>query len=70
MFDTNPIFRDSREAFEAAIKSGALSDEPSHPMYAGHFMYMHTTVLPGPDVRATDDFKHVLTREYIHVPTA
>lgn len=56
---TRPTFRDAQSAFEDAIKRGVLSDKPGDPMYAGHFMYMHSD---GP----RDSFKHRDTRRYVH----
>lgn len=55
----SPTFRDAQQAFEDAIKRGVLSDNPSDPMYAGHFMYMHSD-------GQRDSFKHRDTRRYVH----
>ena len=35
-------FRNPQDAFENAIKTGALSDNPKNDNYAGHWMYMGT----------------------------
>ena len=52
--------QNAREAFDAAIQLGTLSDEPSAPNYAGEFMYM------GTDTERGHAFKHRDTREYIY----
>ena len=51
-------FRDSEQAFNEAIASGRLSDDPSSPVYAGRYMYMGTQ-------GGLDLFKHVDTRKYL-----
>ena len=61
----NPHFRDSREAFENAIRLGRLSDSPASPKYAGRFMYMHSEHDgAGAEV---DSFKNIDTRQYLRV---
>ena len=62
----NPHFRDSREAFENAIRLGRLSDSPASPENAGRFMYMHSEH-DGTGL-TLDAFKNIETREYIRVP--
>jgi hypothetical protein len=61
-YDNAPTFRDANDAFEDAIKLGRLSDEPSSPLYAGHYMYMGT-------YNGVDAFKHVVSRRYLPVST-
>lgn len=51
----NPV-----DAFNAAIKSGALSDNPSDSNYAGLYMYMGNE-------GSLMLFKHINTREYLKV---
>jgi len=59
-------FRDSKEAFEQAIREGRLSDVPNFKLlysspvknYAGQYMYM------GTDENGRDLFKNILTRKY------
>ena len=53
-------FRDAQLAFREAIKRGSLTDKPGYFKYAGNWMYMHTE-------DGFDFFKHIDTREYIHV---
>ncbi|KKN79637.1 hypothetical protein LCGC14_0338410 [marine sediment metagenome] len=53
-----PIFGNSVDAFQRAIKRGALSNVPTRPNYAGLYMYMGT-------VDGVDKFKHTETRRYI-----
>ena len=50
-------YRNSGDAFDDAIKAGALNTNQSHPHYAGNYMYMHSC-------RGTDYFKNTMTREY------
>lgn len=52
--------RNPQHAFEDAIISGRLSDAPGSNNWAGNFMYMGTT-------RSGDHFKHILTRQYLHM---
>lgn len=52
-------FRDSQQAFAAAITAGKLSTDPQDELYAGRFMYMCT-------VNGEDQFKHSVTRLYLH----
>ncbi len=54
-------FRDAPCAFENAIHTGILSDDPRSPCYAGKYMYMFTDPARG------DAFKHTDTRHYIYV---
>ena len=49
---------DSQAAFEVAIASGRLSNDPRSPLYAGWYMYMGTT-------EHGDTFKHQDTRNYL-----
>ena len=53
-------FVNPRSAFEHAIAVGVLNTDPTSPMYAGNWMYMHT----GDDGHA---FKNIMTRRYISV---
>ena len=54
-------FRDSQQAFQDAIRQGALEDtDNNNGKYAGDFMYMHS-------VKNTDYFKNINTRKYIEV---
>ena len=67
-----PTFHDSEAAFQGAIDDGHLSDDPSSPIYAAHYMYMGT-VDSNEAQRAegwmhTDLFKHRHTRRYIEAP--
>ena len=57
-------FKDADQAFEQAISEGRLSANPKAANYAGHYMYMGTSYLPG-DRNGFDAFKHCMTREYI-----
>ena len=52
------FLRDADQAFDEAIASGRLSDDPKSPIYAGRFMYMGTA-------NGLDLFKHINTRQYI-----
>lgn len=45
-------------AFEAAIRSGNLSDDPDAKNYAGNYMYMGNS-------GNTFSFKHIDTRKYL-----
>ena len=58
MQSTQPIFKDSQAAFNAAIAAGVLSANKCDANYAGNYMYMYT--LDGRDV-----FKHIMTRTHI-----
>ena len=55
-----PHLDDPKVAFERAIKSGALSIDPSKDNYAGNYMYMDSE-------DGKDSFKNITTRRYIHV---
>ncbi len=55
----NPTFRNSQKAFEDAIRTDTLSDNPESDNYAGKFMYMYSH-------SGYDYFKNKMTREYIH----
>ena len=46
-------------AFESAIKSGRLSEDPKSDIYAGDYMYM------GTNQDGIDLFKHIDTRKYL-----
>lgn len=56
-------FIDSQEAFQYAIDKDELSVKPDSPIFAGHFMYMHSD-----DKGHT--FKHRDTRRSFIVPTS
>ena len=51
-------FKDSNQAFEAAIKVGRLSADKTQATYAGLYMYM------GTDAEGRDLFKCIETRLY------
>ncbi len=51
-------FKDSNQAFEAAIEAGRLSTDRTQANYAGNYMYMHT------DDDGHDSFKNIETRLY------
>lgn len=53
-------FRNSQDAFEDAIKHGALQREQRSDTYAGNYMYMYTE-------GGADFFKNIFTRKYITV---
>ena len=53
-----PEFKNAQQAFEEAIKTGRLSDNPCDVNYAGWYMYMGT-------FKGKDLFKHYNTRQYI-----
>ena len=57
--------RNASEAFDNAVDTGALSDNPSSATapFAGNFMYMYSTP-------RLDYFKHIDTREYLKVAIA
>ncbi len=60
-------FRDSREAFDDAIKAGVLTEaveawEQQDPRYAGKWMYMHT------EADGRDAFKNIDSRRYVWNP--
>ena len=59
-YTTDLHHRDPQDAFEHAIKVGALSTTPAAPNYVGNYMYMYTT-------DGADYFKHIDTREYYKV---
>ena len=64
--DSGIVFLEPKEAFEAAIRAGRLSDAPKSPVYAGHFMYMGTQTASLRPVRQQKDlFKNIRTREYL-----
>jgi hypothetical protein len=46
-------------AFDSAIKSGRLSEDPKSDIYAGDYMYM------GTNQDGIDLFKHIDTRKYL-----
>ena len=55
-------------AFNKAIVSGRLSDNPAMPNYAGNYMYMGSAVAPPSDPRLKvyrGSFKHINTRQYL-----
>lgn len=55
---------ESQLAFEQAIKAGVLSDDISHPHFAGNYMYM------GKSAGFNGlSFKHIITRAYLHLLT-
>lgn len=63
---TGICFRDPSVAFEAAIRSGRLSDDPKAANYAGNFMYMGTQTASYRPLRQQKDlFKNINTREYL-----
>ena len=43
--NTAPEFKDAQECFENAIKSGVLSTDKRAENFAGHYMYMGTTIM-------------------------
>lgn len=53
-------FKDPEEAFENAIKIGALSVDPHSSNFAYEFRYMGTA-------NGMDNFKHIKDRNYIAV---
>ena len=55
---TQPIFGNGADAFQRAIKGGALSNVPTRPNYAGLYMYMGTW-------DGVDKFKNINTRTYL-----
>jgi len=60
------FFRDPKQAFEGAVRSGRLSRDPSAPNYAGGFMYMGTQVASFSPARQQKDlFKNSITRDYL-----
>lgn len=61
----SPQFRNPNEAFDDAIRSGALSTSPEAKNYAGKYMYMNS----GYDGKV-DSFKHIDNREYLRVQRA
>ena len=61
MTTCNPHFKPPEAAFNHAIEVGALSTDPTHPDYAGNYMYMHTAA------GNVDVFKHIDTRQYLYV---
>ena len=61
-FDTDLHHRDPQDAFEHAIKVGALSTTPAAPNYVGDYMYMYSDNVP-----QADYFKHIDTRKYVTV---
>ena len=52
-------FRDSEQAFSAAIEAGVLSLDKKAQNFAGHFMYMHT------EADGRDAFKNIDSRRYV-----
>jgi hypothetical protein len=52
-------FTEPGRAFDAAIRAGRLSTNPTASNYAGHYMYM------GTDAAGQDLFKHSDTRQYL-----
>ena len=56
-----PTFKDPQAAFQAAIDSGRLSENPKSELFAGNYMYMGTY---GND----DQFKNSITRQYLLTP--
>ena len=52
-------YNDPKQAFDIAIAEGRLSTCPTHPRYAGKYMYMGTLE------NGRDTFKHIETRQYI-----
>jgi len=67
-------FRDSQEAFQDAIRQGALEDtDNNNGKYAGDYMYMHSIENQGTfniqtgTFSSTDYFKNINTRKYIEV---
>ena len=54
-------WKDSKEAFDQAIREGRLSADKTQPNYAGEFMYMGTA--PG----GQDLFKSIETRRYLGI---
>ena len=55
----HPPMKDSKQAFEEAIKSGRLSTDPTASNWAANYMHM------GPSVNGGDAFKNIETRQYI-----
>ena len=52
------FYRNPDTAFNIAVNSGRLSDDPKDMNYAGKFMYIGTR-------NGIDIFKHIKTREYL-----
>lgn len=57
MPETN-FYRKSNDAFDDAIASGNLKTDSTSPLYAGKFMYMHSS-------GKFDHFKNIATRKYL-----
>jgi hypothetical protein len=53
-----PVFGNSADAFQRAIKRGTLSNVPTRSNYAGLYMYMGTW-------DGVDKFKNINTRTYL-----
>lgn len=53
-------FRSAITAFEHAIRTGSLSNDPFADHFVGHYMYMGTK-------SGQDMFKHKMTRQYLMV---
>ena len=54
----NPIFKEAAQAFEDALSSGRLSDNPKADNYVADYMYMGT-------YDGLDAFKNIFTRQYL-----
>jgi len=64
--ETGIAYQDPVQAFESAIKSGRLSDDPEATNFAGKFMYMGTqTASFKPPRQQKDLFKNIDTRKYL-----
>ena len=62
----NIAFEDPRGCFDAAIRQGRLSEDPTAQNYAGNFMYMGTqTASLRPPRQQKALFKSIATREYL-----
>lgn len=58
MQDTAIAFRKSEQAFQDALNTGRLNDNPPSFYYVGRWMYMGTW-------NGLDQFKNIHTREYL-----
>ena len=65
-------YRDPQQAFDHAIKIGAMATTPTADNFVGDYMYMYTDRYPLWDtaineVETADYFKHIDTRSYLAV---
>ena len=61
------IFNSPTRSFDAAIKSGKLSENENAANYAGNYMYMYHEYATSQSRNGKAIFKHIDTRELLSI---